>query len=82
MALCLTSLPACVEDYDLDDIEESDVTIHVKELTVPLNLDAITLKSVIDLDEEDIVKVVDGKYAILFQDKFESGAIKVEPFST
>lgn len=81
MALCLTSLPACVEDYDLDDIEESDVTIHVKELTVPLNLDAITLKSVIDLDEEDVVKVVDGKYAILFQDKFESGAIKVEPFS-
>ena len=50
MTLCLTSLPACVEDYDLDDIEESDVTIHVKELTVPLNLDAITLKSVINLD--------------------------------
>ena len=64
MALCLTSLPACVEDYDLDDIEESDVTIHVKELTVPLNLDAITLKSVIDLDEEDVVKVVERRHSL------------------
>lgn len=66
----LLVLAGCVDNsYDLDNIDKTSA-IKVNNLTVPVNLETITLDQVLDLDEEDgiIVKYKDrsGKefYAI------------------
>ena len=51
-ALCALSLllTGCFDDkYNLDDID-TNAEFKVKDLVVPVNLDEITLKSIIDLD--------------------------------
>lgn len=72
-ALAATS---CVDDkYDLSDIDTT-AQIKVDDLTIPVNIDAVTLKSMFDLDPDDPdsrIKVVDGVYAVV-----ESGAFTSE----
>lgn len=84
--LSLLALSACVnDDYDLSDI---DTTVHLqtKELTVPINLDYLTLDQVMDLDDDsEIVKDVDENgnpiYAVKKEGTFNSSTIKVDPFT-
>ncbi len=76
LPLIAALLTACVDDnYDLANIN-TDVEIKVNDLVVPINLDAITLSNAIE--EGDVVKVVNGEYAVVVDGSFHSEAIKVK----
>lgn len=70
-------LTGCMDDkYDLSDIDTT-IGVQVNDLTIPVNLDAITLSSIFDLDDESVLKEVDGNYAVLIDGDFHSSDIKV-----
>ena len=77
--LCLSS---CTNnDYDLSDIDTT-VGVNVKELTIPLNLDVITLDAMLDMDENSqIKKQENGEYAVVESGTFHSSTIKVPGFT-
>ena len=69
------SLTSCVDDkYDLSDIDTT-VLVKVNDLTIPINLDQIELKSI--LEEGDEIKIVDGQYAITEDGDFNSDEIRL-----
>lgn len=81
------ALQSCLDsNYDLNDI---DTTVRLKttELTVPINLDVLTLDQVMEIeDDSEIVKDIDpetGKlvYAIKKDGTFDSDDITVAPFT-
>ena len=79
-AACLP-LTACFDDnYDLSDIDTT-AEIKVNNLVVPVNLDEITLSNVLDLDEESVVKEIDGIYAVSVDGDFSSNAITINAVS-
>ena len=86
LALGLTTitvaLVSCMNnDYDLSDID-STVGINVNELTIPLNLDQITLDAMLDLDENSQIKKMDnGEYAIVESGTYRSNTIQVPSFT-
>lgn len=86
-ALSLLALSSCIDNaYDLSDIDTA-ARLQVKELTIPLNLDHITLDQVIDLDDDsEIVKETDALgnvfYAIKKEGTFKSSPIDVASFTT
>ena len=86
LALGLTTvavaLASCMDnDYDLSDID-STVGINVNELTIPLNLDRITLDAMLDLDENSQIKKMDnGEYAIVESGTYRSNPIQVPSFT-
>ena len=86
-ALSLLALSSCIDNaYDLSDIDTT-ARLQVKELTIPLNLDHITLDQVIDLDDDsEIVKETDALgnvfYAIKKEGTFKSDPIDVASFTT
>ena len=70
-------LTGCVDDnYDLSDIDTT-VKVRVNDLIVPINLDEITLKNILDLDEDSKVKDVNGVYAFVEDGEFRSDVVKV-----
>lgn len=73
------SLFSCVDnDYDLSDI---DTTVGVNaNLTVPMNMDKITLKSILDIEEGSQIKEIDGGYAVVEDGTFESERINIPSF--
>lgn len=74
-------MAGCVDDaYDLDDIN-TDIEVKVKDLVVPVNLDAITLSNVFDLDPESVIKEINGEYAVVVDGNFKSDKVKVNPVS-
>ncbi len=76
--LTLTSLTGCVDDkYDLSDIDTT-AGVKVNDLVVPVNIDAVTLNSVLDLKEGDNVQVVDGQYIVLETGDFHSDPISIK----
>lgn len=81
MASCL-ALTACVDDkYDLSDVDTT-AKFQVNDLTIPLSLDEITLKSIFDLNEDDpdaTIKLVDGKYAVVRTGTFGSSEVQIDP---
>ena len=85
--LSLLVLSSCMDDaYDLSDIDTT-ARLQVKELTIPLNLDHITLDQVIDLDDDsEIVKETDANgnlvYVIKKEGTFLSDPIDVAQFTT
>lgn len=57
-------ITGCVDDkYDLKDIDTTSRFI-VDNLTVPLNLSEIKLENVVNLDDNENISTIDGKYAI------------------
>ena len=81
-------LASCVnEDYDLSNLDTT-IGVKVNDLTLALNLDAITLDKVIDLNEGDQLKEVidpatgEKVYAVLEDGSFESDPITINGFST
>lgn len=73
----VVSLTSCIDDkYDLSDIDTT-VQVNVNDLTLPLNLDEITLENIFNLDENSCIKDVDGKYAIIKEGTISSDNIKV-----
>lgn len=77
----VVSLFSCVDnDYDLSDID-STIGVDVKDLTVPINFDDITLDAILDLDEGSQVQNVNGEYAIVESGTFHSEQINVPSFT-
>ena len=80
--LAAMAVTSCVDDkYDLSDIDTT-AEIKVTDLTIPVNIDPITLKSAFDLDPDDPnakVKEVDGIYAVVEDGSFTSNDIKINP---
>lgn len=75
-AVLLSVLTGCVDDkYDLSDIDTT-VKINVDNLTIPVNIDEITLGSIIKPDK-DRIKIIDGKYAIVYDGQFSSDGVKI-----
>lgn len=80
LALCttLTLLPGCTDDnYDLSDIDTT-VEVKVTDLVLPVNIDPIKLDNIIDINENDRIRVVDGHYAVLETGTFDTDDITIE----
>lgn len=74
--LCL-ALSACVDDnYDLSDVDTT-VKVPVNNLTVPVNIEPVQLKNILDIDEDSPVKEINGQYAISETGHFNSSDITV-----
>lgn len=78
---------SCINsDYDLNNIDGTS-RIAVNDLTIPLNLDKITLDKVIDLGENSLIKEVTDPssgvqcYAAVETGAFESSSISIPKFS-
>lgn len=57
-------MTGCVDDkYDLVNIDTTS-RFTVDNLTVPVNLSTIKLENVVNLDDNDLIETVDGKYII------------------
>ncbi len=82
LATVAVALASCMNnDYDLSDID-STVGINVNDLTIPLNLDRITLDAMLDLDENSQIKKMDnGEYAIVESGTYRSNTIQVPSFT-
>lgn len=80
--IAASALTGCVDDkYDLSDIDTT-VKVEVNDLTVPVNIDPFTMRTILDIDEDDpdaTIKVFDGVYAIVRSGTFASGEIKFQP---
>ncbi len=75
--LCL-ALSACVDDnYDLSDVDTT-VKVPVNNLTVPVNIEPVQLKNILDIDDDSPVKEINGQYAISETGHFESSQIEVD----
>lgn len=73
---------ACVNnDYDLDDVN-TEVEVPVKDLTVPIEFKSFNLSTMIDVEENDKIKEVDGEYAVVVDGDFKSDKINVDPIKT
>lgn len=77
MATLGLTVTGCIDDnYDLSDID-STVRVTVNDLVVPINIDEITLSSVLNLDEDSKIKNIDGSYAFVEDGTFDSKQINV-----
>lgn len=75
------SFVSCIDgDYDLSDIDTT-VGVAVNDLVVPVNLDQITLKDVLDLEDDSQIKEVNGIYAVVKDGSFSSDEIEIPSFS-
>lgn len=81
IASVFLALYSCTDnDYDLSDID-TNARFKVNDLVVPVNLDAITLDCVLDLDENSKIKKFGDEYAIVEEGTFSSEAIKINTFT-
>ena len=81
----LLLLSGCIDDnYDLSDIDKT-TQINVKDLVLPVNIDAIELSQIINLAEDSKIKVItiDGKevYAVTQTGDFNSDPIEIDGFT-
>lgn len=80
-ALLALTCVSCIDDnYDLSDIN-TDMRFQVNDLTIPVNIDQIEMRSILDLKEDGTVKEVNGEYAILENGGFTSGEINIPQFT-
>ena len=81
-ALCVAALSSsCIDDdYDLANID-STVRVEVKDLTVPVNIDKVTLKSIFNLGEDSKVKEINGVYAVVESGEFNSSPVHIDDFT-
>lgn len=70
-------LTGCIDsNYDLSDIN-TDASLSVNNLTLPVNIDRITLENILDLDSASKVKVVDNEYVFVSDGDFSSNDITI-----
>ncbi len=81
VALSLVSAGCVDSGYDLSDIDTT-TRIEVKDLVLPINIDAITLSDIIEIDEDSKIKTItiggDEFYALSEEGDFDSEEIVVE----
>ena len=86
---CITgtlALASCVNnDYDLDNVDTTAV-FKVNQLSIPINLESISLSKVIALSDDGIIRdtIINGQrlYALVQKGTFASDPIKVPGFSS
>lgn len=76
---------SCVDDaYDLSDMDTT-VGLNVNELTIPLNIESVTLDKILDIEDNSRIqrKVVNGKeiYAFVEEGEFNSSKIEIPSFT-
>lgn len=77
-----TLLTSCVQSgFSYEDIDTT-MGVEVDSLTVPLNLDVLHLKTVLDLDPNSVIKEVNGEYAVVQDGTFESNVLHVPEFTS
>lgn len=86
MALVALMFVGCVnDDYDLTDIDTT-AQFNVEDFVIPVNVEEIRLKTVIDLKETSKVKEVtfgdETFYALIEDGEFQSSSINVPGFRT
>jgi len=79
-------LTGCVDnDYDLSDIDTTS-EIKINDLVLPVNIDAITLNDIFDVDDESQIKIVNinGQefYAVTEHGEINSSSIDIPAFSS
>lgn len=85
LAGCAAVLSGCVDnDFDLSDIDTTS-EIRINNLSLPVNIDAITLSDIFDVDEDSKIQVVsvNGKefYAVTQNGDIDSQSINIPRFS-
>lgn len=80
VSLMALSLLTCVDNaYDLSDID-STIGVKVNDLVIPLNIDAIMLQNILNLEDDSQIKEINGEYAFLEEGSFKSNPIEVPSF--
>lgn len=75
-ALLAIATTSCFDDkYDLSDIDKT-VELKVDRLVVPVNIDKISLSSIID--ETSNIQVIDGQYTYVTDGTFDSDPITID----
>lgn len=70
-------LSGCIDNYyDLSDIDTT-AEFQVKDLVLPINIDAINLDNIIDVSENSQIKIVDGEYVFIEDGTFESSEVMI-----
>lgn len=70
-------LSACVDDsYDLTDLDTTS-EFQVKDLVLPMNLDEIYLKNIIDVESSEQILIDDNKYVFIEEGGFSSENITI-----
>ena len=81
MVAVLMLFVSCIdENYDLGDID-STVEVKVVDLVVPLNLDEITLSSLITLNEGGEIREIGGEYVFVKEGEFSSDDVEISPIN-
>lgn len=78
---CMLMAPAAIvscSDINLGDLN-TDIAVQVRDLTIPLQMDEVKLSTMLDVDDDSKIKVVNGEYAVVVDGTFESDAIHVDP---
>lgn len=81
VVLCglLSTFAGCIEEgYDLSDIDTTS-RFTVNDLIIPLNLDEITLKSVIDIEEDSKIQIYTDANGAEYYAVKESGTFNSDP---
>ena len=78
---CILALPftfsACVDNnYDLADLDTTS-EFQVKDLVLPMNLDEIYLKNIIDVESSEQILIDDNKYVFIEEGGFSSENITI-----
>lgn len=80
----LAAMTGCIDNnYDLSDIDTT-TEVKVTDLTLPINLDAITLDDIIDTDDSQIKIInLNGKeiYAVTQSGEFSANEIEIAGFT-
>lgn len=77
MAALLGGMSSCIDNnYDLSDID-STVRVTVNDLVIPINIDRITLSSILDIKDGDRLQIINGEYAVNEKGSFTSASISI-----
>ncbi len=80
-AATVLSVASCVDnDYDLSDIDTT-ASFDVNDLTLPINIESVLLKTVIDIPDSSKIKDADGIFALVEEGDFQSSQIHVNDFT-
>lgn len=78
---CMLMAPAALvscSDINLGDLN-TDVAVQVRDFTVPIQMDEVKLSTMLDIEDDSQIKVVNGEYAVVVEGSFESATIEVDP---
>lgn len=63
-------------DIDLNDVN-TDVTLPVNDLSIPISLDKLELGTMLDVENDGMLREINGNYAVVMEGKYQSDAIHV-----